>query len=129
MQPTIVRRAVILALAGLCISSAATAHHAYARFDRCHLFTLAGEIQGVTWHNPHVEITLKAIDGTTHTIVWLNLAQLKRDGVEPGTLKAGDRIEITAAKQPEDNPRVITLMTQIWRPSDGWRWSRPPQGC
>jgi hypothetical protein len=129
MQPWIVRTAVVLVFAILGVSGTASAHHGYARFDRCHLFTLAGEIQTVAWHNPHVEIAMRTSDGVTHTIVWLNLQQLKRDGVEPGTLKVGDRIEITAAKQPEDEPRVIALLTQIWRPSDGWRWSQPPQGC
>jgi hypothetical protein len=121
--------AVVLALSALGVSSAAAAHHSFARFDRCHLFTLAGEIQRVTWHNPHVELGLRTTDGTSYRILWLNLQQLKRDGVEPNALKVGDRIEITGAKQPEDTLHDVALLTQIWRPSDGWRWSQPPQGC
>jgi Family of unknown function (DUF6152) len=121
--------AVALALGAFGVSSTVVAHHSYARFDRCHLFTLAGEIEHVTWHNPHVELAIRSSEGTAYTIVWLNLPQLKRDGVEPGALRVGDRIEITGAKQPEDNLHVITLLTAIRRLSDGWRWSRPPQGC
>jgi hypothetical protein len=125
----LVRTVVVLALSALGVSGTAAAHHSFARFDRCHLFTLAGEIQRVTWHNPHVELGLRTTDGTSYRILWLNLQQLKRDGVEPNVLKVGDRIEITGAKQPEDNLHDVALLTQIWRPSDGWRWSRPPQGC
>jgi uncharacterized protein DUF6152 len=121
--------AIALLIAAFGMPGELAAHHSSARFDRCRLFTLAGDIDGVTWHNPHVEIALHGSDGTAYTIVWLNLPQLKRDGVEPGTLRVGDRIEITGAKQPEDTAHVITLLTSIWRPSDGWRWSRPPQGC
>ena len=124
----LLRTAVVLALSAFGVSTAA-AHHSFARFDRCHLFTLAGDIQRVTWHNPHVELGLRAIDGTSYRILWLSLQQLKRDGVEPNALKVGDRIEITGAKQPEEDLHDIALLTQIWRPSDGWRWSRPPQGC
>jgi hypothetical protein len=121
--------AVMLMLGAFGLSSAAMAHHSYARFDRCRLFTLAGEIESITWHNPHVQLTLRTSEGVTYPIVWLNLQQLARDGVQPGALNVGDRIEITGAKQPEDNLRVVTLLTRIWRPRDGWKWSRPPQGC
>jgi len=130
MQPRrLIRIAGVLAFTALGVSSTAGAHHSFARFDRCHLFTLAGEIQSVTWHNPHVELGLRTRDGTTYRILWLNLQQLKRDGVEPNALKVGDRIEVTGAKQPEDELHDVALLTQIWRPSDGWRWSQPPQGC
>lgn len=120
---------IALAAAALAVAKTTAAHHSYARFDRCHLFTLVGDIERVTWHNPHVELAIRSSEGMSYEIVWLNLQQLKRDGVEPGVLHVGDRIQITGAKQPEDNLRVITLLTGIWRPSDGWRWSRPPQGC
>ena len=125
----IVPAAATMALIMLATPSIAPAHHSIARFDRCHLFTVAGEVARVSWHNPHVEFTVQSSGGTTYDVLWLNLQQLKRDGVELGVLKVGDRVEITGAKQPEDNLRMITLLTGIWRPSDGWRWSRPPQGC
>jgi Family of unknown function (DUF6152) len=111
------------------LSSSAGAHHSYAQFDRCHPFTIEGQIERVTWGNPHVEISLRANDGMMYTIVWLNLQQLKRDGVPKDLLKVGDRIQISGAKQPEDKLRLISLVTAIDRPSDGWQWSRPPQGC
>ena len=128
-QRAIAPVAATLALIALAAPGMAGAHHSIARFDRCHLFTVAGEVTGVTWHNPHVEFAIHSVDGMTYEVLWLNLQQLKRDGVEPGALRVGDRVEITGAKQPEDNLRIITLLTGIWRPLDGWRWSRPPQGC
>ena len=118
---------LVLVLSGL--SSSARAHHSYAQFDRCHPFTIEGKIERVTWGNPHVEIALETDDGTMYTIVWLNLQQLKRDDVPRDALKVGDRVQVSGAKQPEDRPRIITLVSTIQRPSDGWEWSRPPQGC
>jgi hypothetical protein len=125
----LVPAAAALALMTLALPHTAPAHHSIARFDRCHLFTVAGEVTRVTWHNPHVEFAVQNSDGTVYNVLWLNLQQIKRDGLEVGVLKVGDRVEITGAKQPEDNLRMITLLTGIWRPRDGWRWSRPPQGC
>jgi hypothetical protein len=111
------------------LSSPAGAHHSYAQFDRCHPFTVDGRIERVTWENPHVEIALRSDDGMMYRVVWLNLQQLKRDGVARDELKVGDRVQVSGAKQPEDKLRVISLVTAIQRPSDGWQWSRPPQGC
>ncbi len=119
--------AFVFGLSGL--SGAASAHHSYAQFDRCHPFVIEGQIDRVVWANPHVEIALRSDDGMMYTIVWLNLQQLKRDGVAREVLHAGDRVQISGAKQPEDKLRVITQVSEIRRPSDGWAWSRPPQGC
>jgi hypothetical protein len=125
------RAAITLALALLVggLSSSAGAHHSQAQFDRCHPFVVEGSIERVLWENPHVEIALRGDDGMMYSIVWLNLQQLKRDGVAKDELKVGDRVQISGAKQPEDKLRVISLVTAIQRPSDGWEWSRPPQGC
>ena len=105
------------------------AHHSDARFDRCHPVILTGEIDRVLWRNPHVELVLLSSEGPAYTVIWLNLQQLKRENVEPNALRVGDRIEVTGAKQPEDNSRVIALVTAIRRSSDGWSWSRPRQSC
>ena len=125
------RAALTLAFALIAggLSTPAGAHHSYAQFDRCHPFTVEGRIERVTWENPHVEIALRADDGMMYRVVWLNLQQLKRDGVARDELKVGDRVQVSGAKQPEDKLRVLSLVTAIQRPSDGWQWSRPPQGC
>jgi len=120
---------VIVSASALGVSSAGTAHHSSAHFDRCHPVTLTGEIDRVAWRNPHVEFVLRSNEGPAYTIIWLNLQQLKRDDVEPNTLRVGDHVEVTGAKQPEDTTRVIALLTAIRRVSDGWTWSRPPQAC
>lgn len=128
MQPrTLLRTAVLLA--ALAVSGTGAAHHSYARFDRCHLFTIAGEVEHVRWGNPHVELTVHGIDGVSYSVIWLNLQQMARAGILPTTLAVGDRVEVTATRQLEERPRILALPTQIWRPKDGWRWSQPPQGC
>jgi hypothetical protein len=117
------------AVVALGVSSRGLAHHSDARFDRCRLVILTGEIDRVLWRNPHVELVLLSSEGPAYTVIWLNLQQLKRENVEPNALRVGDRIEVTGAKQPEDNSRVIGLVTAIRRSSDGWSWSRPRPSC
>lgn len=128
MQPrTLLHTAALLV--AVAASGAAAAHHSYARFDRCRLFTVVGEVEHIRWGNPHVELTVHGIDDVSYSVIWLNLQQMARAGVLPTTLAVGDRVEVTATRQLEERPRVLALPTQIWRPKDGWRWSQPPQGC
>jgi Family of unknown function (DUF6152) len=66
-RPTIV--ASILTWAVLGVASSAVAHHP-PRFERCKSLTVMGELASVTWSNPHVELSLKAEDGTAYRVVW-----------------------------------------------------------
>jgi hypothetical protein len=118
--------ASILTWAVLGVASSAVAHHP-PRFERCKSLTVTGELVSVTWTNPHVELSIKAEDGTAYRVVWLSLQQLNRAGVQKDTLHAGDELVITAGTR--DGARAPILLSAIRRPSDGWEWSQPPQGC
>ena len=112
---------------GLAITSAATAHHP-PRMERCKSFTFSGEIERVEWRNPHVELIIRADDGVSHRITWLNMYQLGRDGIGADTLRMGDRVVVTAGTR-EDVVEQPMLLSDIHRASDGWEWSQIPQGC
>jgi hypothetical protein len=86
-----------------------------------------GELASVTWTNPHVELSVKADDGTTYRVVWLSLQQLSRADIQRDTLHVGDELVITAGTR--DGARAPILLSEIRRPSDGWAWSQPAQGC
>jgi hypothetical protein len=88
-----VARSVLL---GLVLPSAAAAHHSFfGRFDTLSLVELEGEVTEVLWRNPHAYFSVRA-DGVLWEIETSSLTVLKRMGIEPGTVRVGDRIRIAA---------------------------------
>lgn len=119
-------RASILALVLVGVASPAAAHHP-PRFERCKSVAITGQIESVSWANPHVVLSIKSDDGTVYEAQWLNVQQLGRGGIQRDTLSVGDQVVITASTR--DGDPAPLLMSAIRRPSDGWQWSQKPQGC
>jgi hypothetical protein len=103
----------------------AGAHHSYAQFDRCQSVSIEGEIERVSWANPHVVITLRADDSQTYRIEWFDLQGLARAGIATGTLQPGDRVVVTGSESRDTERKIVTLLTEVRRAGDGWSWSRP----
>ena len=121
-------------LASTCAALPARAHHSYAAFDRCTPVALEGEIASVEWVNPHIRIHLRTADVASYFVEWFSLAQLQNAGIAAETLKAGDRIVVTGNAMRDPSMKVLSLLTEIRRPSDGWAWTRAmrqetPPGC
>jgi hypothetical protein len=109
------------------VTLSAPAHHSYAQFDRCHPVSIEGDILNVEWANPHIVIDLKAVDATTYRVEWFNLPQLQNAGLATETLKTGDHVVITGSATRDATLKLVSLLTEIRRPSDGWSWTRPPR--
>jgi hypothetical protein len=122
---TISRKALPLAAAtaALLTFGYAHAHHSYAAFDRCKPVALDGEITSVQWVNPHIVIDLKTQDVASYRIEWMSLIQLERAGLDEA-LKAGDHVIITGSAMRDPQLKVLSLIAEIRRPSDGWSWQR-----
>jgi hypothetical protein len=118
--------ASILALIIVGVASPAAAHHP-PRFERCKSVAITGQIESVSWANPHVVLSIRSDDGTVYQAQWLNVQQLGRSGIQSDTLSVGDQVVITAGTR--DGDPLPLLMSAIRRPSDGWQWSQDPQGC
>jgi hypothetical protein len=78
----------------------ASAHHSPVMFDQTKTVTLSGTVRQFQWTNPHCYIQL-TVDGGGRTVEW-NVEMgapvyLYNRGWRPSTLKAGDRVRITAA--------------------------------
>jgi len=119
---------LLLAAAFLGAAGTASAHHP-PKFDHCKVYTVAGQVERVDWMNPHVKVAIKADDGMSYDLVWLNLQQLSLAGVQKDALKIGDRVIVKGSKQSEDPTHVSLLLTEIRKTDDGLEWSHPPQGC
>jgi hypothetical protein len=98
------------------------AHHSYAAFDRCKAVTLEGEIRGVEWVNPHIRIHLRTTDVGDYFVEWFSLLQLQQAGITPDTLRPGDHVVVSGNAMRDPSMKVLSLLTEIRRPSDDWRW-------
>jgi hypothetical protein len=114
-------------LAGLCLVSAAAAHHP-PKMEHCESLTFTVQIEQVGWHNPHVELTIRTESGESRRVLWLNIQGLKRAGIDVDTLRAGDPVTVTVGTRGDGVPAPM-LLAAITRASDGWEWSQVPQGC
>jgi hypothetical protein len=99
------------------------AHHSYAAFDRCKPVTLAGEIRGVEWVNPHIRIHLRTTAVGDYSVEWFSLLQLQQAAIAPDTLKPGDHVVVSGNAMRDPSMKVLSLLTEIRRPSDGWQWA------
>ena len=118
----------ISALALIGVASAADAHHP-PHFDRCKLYTIAGDVQRIDWGNPHVKLSIKAEDGTTYDLIWRSIQQLSLAGVQKDAVRVGDHVVATGSKQSDDPAHVSILLSEIHKANDGLQWSQPTQGC
>jgi hypothetical protein len=124
----VVLKSSILTLVLLGSASTAVAHHP-PRFERCQRFTFTGQLERIEWVNPHVLLFIKTDDGTSQQVGWLSPRVLKRAGIETDTLRVGDRLVIEGGTRIKDIAEEPILLSIIRRPSDGWEWSQPLQGC
>lgn len=116
---------IVGALAALAACGSGYAHHSYAQYDRCQSITVEGEIERVDWANPHVVVSLRLDDSTSYRVEWLAVSRLDSAGVSRA-LYVGDRVAVTGSRNRDPDVRVMTLITEIDRPRDDWRWHRSP---
>lgn len=90
----------LLLLAGAATVPSASAHHSPVMFDQSKTITLAGTVRQFQWTNPHCYIQLMVEEGSRQTEWNMEMGApvyLANRGWRPSTLKAGDRIRITAS--------------------------------
>ena len=118
------RRLALVLVFALAAAPAAFAHHSYGEYDQDHPVSISGIIQQLVIGSPHTVMRVRTDDNVIYTMVWGNAAQLSRWGITPRTLHAGDRIVVTGAELRDRSFHTISLITEIRRPADGWRWPR-----
>jgi hypothetical protein len=88
----------MLAAAALLAAGSATAHHSFAMFDQSKATPIEGTVKEFRWTNPHIFIQLlvKSADGSEveWSIEMTSPEHLARVGFRPGTMKAGDKVNL-----------------------------------
>lgn len=103
-------------------ATASPAHHSYTDYDREIDVTLVGTVTELLWANPHVVVTLQTPNRGEYRVEWLALFQLAQQGIDSTAVKTGDRLEITGSLNKNPDRRILTLVHEVRRPADGWRW-------
>jgi hypothetical protein len=117
-------RLIALTCAGVLLAAATLgAHHSYAAFDREHPISVEGDIDSLLFVNPHVVVGLRTTDGS-YRVEWGALNQMVRWNITRDTLHVGDHVIVTAAPTHDPAEHRLSLVMEIRRPADGWRWSR-----
>jgi hypothetical protein len=102
------------------------AHHPLSNYNLDQVRTLDGNLLELRLANPHSFLTLTVRDEAGQpeqwTIEWGAALLLKRQGVNPDTLAAGDRLIVTGFAALDPTDRRIRLRT-VRRPADGWAWT------
>ena len=118
------RLVTAVAVAAALVTTRADAHHSYAAYVEDQTVSIEGTIESVRFANPHVLVTIRTDASEVYTIEWQNLVQLRHGHVGPTTLNAGDRIVVTASPSRDPEAHKLSLVREIRRPADGWRWRR-----
>ena len=121
------KRIVLMSIVvSLLTAGSVVAHHGYGEYDRnAPPVTLEGTLQRVQWANPHVLFTLETQNKGEYSVEWMALSQLSAKGIKAFTLKAGDHLVVTGSINRNPEKRILTLLTEISRPADGWHWVNP----
>src|SRR5438552_7274554 len=101
----------------LCIANSAYAHHSAAGVDQTKSVTVEGTVTQFKWANPHSWIEMEVKNSKGVTEIW-NLEMnppsfLVKAGWKSTTIKAGDKIKVTARPFKNGDPggifQTITL--------------------
>ena len=120
--------AVIVAVCWALAAEPAAAHHSYSIYDRDNPINIEGELVEFAWRNPHVILTVKPEGEAPYRIEWFAIHRVGRSGVQPDSLTPGDHVIVTGSRHPEKQYRILALLREVTRPSDGWSWTRPKYG-
>jgi hypothetical protein len=120
-------RYAALCVVGTLVAGTASlqAHHGYAGFfdPQQRTVSIEGDLENITYGNPHVVMTVRTADSTLYTVTWQSAYWVaRRAGVTKSTFHAGDHLIIIGAPPRDSAAHEVTRVRELQRPRDGWLW-------
>jgi hypothetical protein len=116
------RVVVALVLATAAAGSSLSAHHSYSAYETNRIVEVDGVIDEFEWRAPHSLLKVRGDDASLYIFEWQAPLSLQRRGIQPDTLKTGDRIVVTGNPHREFEQNRILNFKSVRRLSDGWKW-------
>jgi len=112
-----------LTLVAIVASARLSAHHSYADYDTTRLVEIEGVVEDFKMISPHSLLKVKADDGRVYTFEWLATNAMQRWGIQPDTIKKGDRVVAGGHARRDFAETAILNCRSVRRMSDGWTWA------
>lgn len=113
---------IAIAAAAAVSSTPLSAHHSYSAYDTDHLVEVQGVLEEFDWRSPHSLIKVKDEEGRLYIFEWQATGSLQRRGIQPDTLKKGDRLVIAGNPHRSFEDNRILNFKSMTRPADGWKY-------
>lgn len=112
----VIRRMFFLGLLGFPIVG--SAHHAVAgSYDTARVVEVEGEVTGILWRNPHVQVSMRVLDESGNPQDWdmatTSLSNLRRWQMDPSFIEVGDTIRVAGnpARRVERGLYISNVLT------------------
>ncbi len=97
----------------------AFAHHSLLSYDQSEIVEFEGEVVDVFWRNPHIRLTVRAVDEDGGERIWTvegtSVNALERTGISAAIVNVGDRIRLaghpSSSRDDGVQPVLLTLAT------------------
>jgi Family of unknown function (DUF6152) len=105
----------LVTMLAIALSSTATAHHSFARFDRTKTVVLVGTVKEFHWTNPHAWIQINVKGAKGRVVEWGaecgSPNMMVRSGWKKSLLKPGDTVTVTVNPLRDGGPNgsLITI--------------------
>ncbi len=92
-------RFIVASLALIALPLTTAAHHGFGgTFDRDQIGEIEGEVAQVLWRNPHIRLTINALDDSDQVVAWdiegTSVSITQRRGITANMVNPGDRIRV-----------------------------------
>jgi len=116
------KKSIAVSIATMVFGAASLlAHHGYAEYDRNAPVSLEGTVKSVLWANPHILVLLETKDKVDYSVEFSAPGNIERRHVEKSTfLKVGDYVLIKGSINRNPEKKILTMIREVHRPSDGW---------
>jgi hypothetical protein len=107
----------VFVVVALCMAGSAYAHHSSASADTTKTITVEGTVKMFKWANPHSWVELEAVNTKGVAELWnfemTSPALLIPSGWKATTLKAGDKIKVTAHPLKSGEPGGLFMSVAL----------------
>jgi hypothetical protein len=108
---------VLLLGLGVLATDARGHHNSNAFYDFSRVAEVEGRVANVKWSNPHVIVEIMAVNKDGVEQLWKiegdSINALQRKGVDPGSVKSGDRVKVLGATSRRGLPEMFAAVFHL----------------